>query len=343
MCKFPKIVPVYFCDDLGETEFKFVVPCGKCYDCMRELANQFVLRCNSEYMHSQSTFFCTLTYDDKNIRYYLPDRVKRRKALDAIDKVGIKYFGMYDEFVLDKDDAVTFRKNLQNCIKRYNVDMVFRFVINGEYGTFTHRPHLHALVFSPIYFNKFDFEKLIKECWKFGNVTVSEVTPSRINYCAKHTMKQDSGSSLQQSVAPIFQKRSTYQGGIGRDLVNDVSILLNYHRDINFFQTGKYKISIPRYIRKKLHPEKLTRHELSKLENDSFENLVSRINSDIAFANLDSFKMNNDSTLHDQMVLAVQLVRSVNYGDVKNTLREFYHNKFHDHINRLRNKESLIL
>lgn len=343
MCKFPKVVPVRFVDDLGEDVFHFVAPCGKCYDCMRELANQFVLRCNSEYQHSVCTFFCTLTYDNKNIRYFIPDRVKRRRALDFIESLPCDVFGMYDEFILSKDDAVYFRKNLQKSIKRFGENLLFRFVLNGEYGTFTHRPHLHALIFSPLYFNVGDFHRIIDSCWRLGNVTVSEVSPSRINYCAKHTMKQDTGCEMQQEIAPIFQKRSTYQGGIGRDLVNDKSILLNYNRDINYFQTGRYKISIPRYIRKKLSPEKKTRAELMQLQQDSFDNLVYRISQDVMFCQASDFNQNFDSTLTDRMYDAVQLFKSVNYDVVVNQLRDFYNRKFWEHYNRLRNKEMLIL
>lgn len=344
MCDFVKIVKVPFVDDNGiETIFQFVAPCGKCYDCMRELANQFVLRCNSEYMHSKSTFFLTLTYDNKNIRYYLPDRVARRKELDFIEKVGYDYFGMYDHFVLSKDDAVFFRKNLQKCIKRYSENLNFRFVINGEYGTYTHRPHMHALIFSPLFFNLGDFQRLITEyCWQFGNVTCSEVTPSRINYCAKHTMKRDVGCELQQEVAPIFQKRSTYKGGIGRDLVNDMSILINYNRDLNFFQTGNYKISIPRYIRKKLSPEKKTYQELKDLEQQSYDNLIYRISTEITFAQDKDFAINFDSDLHSRMDYAVEFFRHNNYSLVTEKLRKFYQDKFWEHVNRLRQKEFLI-
>lgn len=342
MCKFPKIVPVRLVDEKGEKIFHFVAPCGKCYDCKRELSNQFVLRCNSEFLHCACAFFCTLTYDNKNIRYMLPDRVRRRRALDYIESLPCSVFGMYDEFILSKDDAVMFRKKLQESIKRYGENLLFRFVLNGEYGTFTHRPHMHALIFSPLYFNLGDFVRLIESCWRLGNVTVSAVTPSRINYCAKHTMKQDTGSELQQEISPIFQKRSTFQGGIGRDLVNDRSILSNYHRDMNFFQTGKYKISIPRYIRKKLSPEKKTREELLQLEQDSFDNLVYRISQDVMFCQASDFNQNFDSTLTDRMFDAVQLFKSVNYDSVVAELRDFYNRKFWEHVNRVRHKEMLV-
>lgn len=342
MCDYVKVVPVTFTDEEGTDTFKLVVPCGKCYDCMRSLANQFVLRCNSEYVHSSSTFFVTLTYEDKNLRYMYPSRVERGKALQKLSEYPSKVFGMYDEFVLDKEDVVSFRKSLQKCLKRYSDSLLFRYVINGEYGTFTHRPHYHALIFSPLYFNVFDFLKIIQECWKLGNVTVSEVTPSRINYCAKHCMKEDRGCELQQEIAPIFQRRSTYLGGIGRDLVNDESILSNYRRGLNFFQTGRYKINIPRYIRKKLSPERKTRSELEHLEKQSFDSLVYRISQDVMYCVQSDFNYNFTSSLHDRIDFAVQLFRSVNYDSVVSELRDFYDRKFWSHINRLRSKENVV-
>ena len=276
MCDFPKRVCVPFVDENGfTTKFNFAVPCGKCYDCRRSLANSFVLRCRSEFQHSVCAFFLTLTYDDKNVRYYNPcDRVSRRMEIDLVESRGCKYFGMYQNFVLDKVDAERFCRSMQKSIKRYSESLLFRYVLNGEYGLFTQRPHYHALFFSPLYFNLQDFTMLVQSCWKFGNVTVSCVSDSRINYVAKHFMKTDVGSSIQQSVAPIFQKRSTFNGGIGRDLVNDKSILVNYDRDINYFRVGRYKIGIPRYIRKKLHPQKFTYDELKDLCDRSYDTLV---------------------------------------------------------------------
>lgn len=345
MCDYCKIVDVkYNGQDVNEeVVFSFVVPCGKCYDCKRELSNQFVLRCRSEYMHTVSSFFVTLTYNDKNIRYFAPyDRVSRAKELDYISKMPGKYFGMYKNFVLDKNDASRFCSLMQKSIKRFSPTLLFRYVLNGEYGMWTQRPHYHALVFSPLFFNLQDFKMLVDSCWQFGNVTVSEVTDSRINYVAKHFMKSDVGSEIQQLVSPIFQKRSIYKGGVGRDLVNDTSLLVNYERDLDFFQIGKYKMSIPRYIRKKLHPEKQTFDELLELSKKSYDNLVSRIASKIIYIDDDSLKLTRISDSKDRLRYAVQILRDNNYDLVVNKLRDFYTKKFWEHYNKLKNKEILL-
>lgn len=344
MCDFPKQVYVPFVGDDGyTTEFSFAVPCGKCYDCRRSIADSFVLRCRSEFQHSVCAYFVTLTYDNKNVRYYNPcDRVARRKELDYIESMPCKYFGMYKNFVLDKIDAANFCKSMQDCIKRYSSSLLFRFVLNGEYGLYTQRPHYHALFFSPLFFNLQDFVKLLQQCWKFGNVTVSPVTDSRINYVAKHFMKTDVGSSIQQSVAPIFQKRSTYRGGIGRDLVFDKSILINYCRDLNYFQVGRYKIGIPRYIRKKLHPGKFIYEELKDLCERSYDSLIDRLCSCFFDLKEIDLKITPFSDKKDRLHYAISIMRDMNYDLVHNKLKEFYMKKFSEHYLKLNKKEMLL-
>lgn len=344
MCDFPKQVYVPFIDENGcTTKFSFAVPCGKCYDCRRALANSFVLRCRSEYQHSVCSFFVTLTYDNKNVRYYNPcDRVARRKEIDYIESVPFKYFGMYKNFVLDKIDVSNFCKSMQDSIKRYSDSLLFRYVLNGEYGLFTQRPHYHVLFFSPLFFNCQDFSKVLQSCWRFGNITVSPVTDSRINYVAKHFMKTDVGSSIQQSVSPIFQKRSTYNGGIGRDLVTDKSILINYNRDINFFQVGRYKIGIPRYIRKKLHPDKFTYDELKDLCDKSYDTLVDKLCSCFFdFKEMD-LKLTPFSDKTDRLNFAISIMRDMNYDLIQDKLKGFYLKKFYEHYLKLKHKESVF-
>lgn len=344
MCDFPKQVYVPFVDENGyTTKFNFAVPCGKCYDCRRSLANSFVLRCRSEFLHSVCSFFVTLTYDNRNIRFFNPcDRVARRKEIDLIESFGYKYFGMYKNFVLDKIDASNFCKSMQKCIKRYSDSLLFRYVLNGEYGLFTQRPHYHVLFFSPLYFNQSDFTKIVSSCWKFGNVTVSPVTDSRINYVAKHFMKTDVGSFIQQSVCPIFQKRSTYNGGIGRDLVNDKSVLINYYRDINYFQVGRYKIGIPRYIRKKLHPDKFTYEELKDLCDKSYNTLIDKLCTQFFNLHEIDLKMTPFSNQSDRLNYAISIMRDLNYDLIHNKLKEFYLKKFSEHVLKLKQHELLF-
>lgn len=345
MCDFPKVVPITYTDPDNGSDFvfKMAVPCGKCYDCRRELANQFVLRARSEFQHSVCAYFVTLTYNDDNIRYYNPfDRVARRRELDKISAYGVKYFGMYKDFILSKDDAVRFCKSMQSAIKRYSPNLLFRYALNGEYGLYTQRPHMHALIYSPLLFNLQDFTKIIQSCWQFGNVTVSPVTPSRINYVAKHFMKTDVGSELQQEIAPIFQKRSTYNGGIGRDLVNDNSILINYYRDINYFKVGKYNIAIPRYIRKKLHPEKMTYDEMNDCFENSYAILINKLCDSVVRVSELDLKFSAVSDKFDRLSLAASILRDANYDLIHNKLRDFYRNKFAEHYLKLKNKEMLL-
>lgn len=275
MCITPKLL--YIKSQNSGLKYTFLVPCGNCYECQNVKRSEFVLRCIYELKQCKSCFFVTLTYNDNNLHFYTEDL--RRSALSELNYINSLPNNVpfkYSNFILHKEDFSRFMSKMQTVLKRRNHNLRFRMVVAGEYGTFSNRPHGHALIFSPVEFNKYDFEKLILECWPYGNVKVQLANQGGFNYIAKHYVKQDIGSKLQQRVAPRFLKYSVYDGGIGSNLINDNSLISNYFNEIYFVYLNKYKISIPRFIRRKLHPNSLTELELLKKSNESLNNFLTR-------------------------------------------------------------------
>lgn len=134
--------------------------------------------------------------------------MERRQELNKIEG-SQPYFDMYGKFVLRKDDATKFFYSLHDFVKKYDSTKLARYVINGEYSPYSHRPHMHALVFLPFEISQDDFNEFLLKIWRFGQLDVGDVEAASINYLGKHSMKEDRGNAyIQQKVSPIFQKRS---------------------------------------------------------------------------------------------------------------------------------------
>lgn len=123
-----------------------LVPCGRCAECVKRAQNGFVVRCLSESQTHSDIFFFTLTYDDKNLPY---------------NEAG--------EPTLRREDVKLWKKRFRHLID--NKD--FSWCCIGEYGSRTHRPHYHGLIFG---LSESDCKK-VENAWNLG-FTVFKRVPS---------------------------------------------------------------------------------------------------------------------------------------------------------------------
>lgn len=129
------------------------VRCGKCYNCLRVLRQQWLYRLHL-HMRNQvfPSYFVTLTYDE-----------------NSIPVSGVV-----------KSDVQAFMKRLRHTTKQK-----ISYFLVSEYGDKTHRPHYHMIIFN-YDGDPGDFLK----CWSNGFVYVGTVTDASINYCAKYFMQK---------------------------------------------------------------------------------------------------------------------------------------------------------
>lgn len=364
MCKFSSLIYITPRDSVTGKKIPFVKTCGKCYVCLQSSRAAQVIRMKKESTLSKSCFFLTLKYSDENLIYWNFSRIERRAELNRVKSFGKhKPYDCYGKFILEPRHATMFFEGMQKKIKKYSPNLLFRMVLNGEYGTYTHRPHFHVIVFSPLSFLLTDFKQLVESVWKFGLVQCSQVSDRRIAYVSKHSMKEDRGNELQQKVSPIFRRQSTYRGGIGRDLVTDETMLANYYQGSNYTYNGKFKVNIPRYVKKKLHPDTYSEDELLQMSRDSYHNLTERIFQQFGVkeSNIVEFvtglnfyewwsKYDMSNYYKDTAVgydilkykCAVALMRSRNVETCRKELRDYYYNKFQKHKQKLRENGYLI-
>lgn len=274
------------------TEYTLFVPCGKCYACQNVSRAEWALRCSYELKVALSVAFVTLTYDNKNLPHTCTDRTF--KHLCNIEEFKRPAARRWDFARLNKKHAQDFVKNMQKLLKQKtdNKKLLFRVFLSGEYGDVTNRPHLHALIFSPVELHQIDFENMVKSCWSYGNIDVqTDITAGAvINYVAKHQVKTCAGCESQQKEAPIFKIVSRYGGGLGYNMKNDIDLRNRFFDDDqeNFITVMQgdiqYKIAYPRYLLKHLRNYRnLEECEISNLSHVSRENMEKQVSEILIF------------------------------------------------------------
>ena len=108
-----------------DVSFRYsALPCGHCADCLHRKQSDLVQRATEESKHCY-TIFCTLTYDNA----HLPKIV----------------IGDYE---YTYPDMTHFRLMIKR-LRKSNILPPFKFLCSSEFGSKTHRPHFHFLIFIP--------------------------------------------------------------------------------------------------------------------------------------------------------------------------------------------------
>lgn len=165
------------------------VPCGHCIECRLKYSRDWATRMMLEAQYHESSYFVTLTYDDLHVpKSYYPD-------LDTGEAI--------PSLTLVKKDLQGFIKRLRRRLEYLKRPQI-RFYGCGEYGTSTHRPHYHIVVFGlclddleqlKVSSQGFPYyrSKLIEECWPFGFSMVCDVSWDTCAYVARYVTKKWTG------------------------------------------------------------------------------------------------------------------------------------------------------
>jgi len=145
------------------------IPCRRCVGCRLDHRSEWATRMMAEASFHDSNLFLTLTYDPENI----PPNGD-----------------------LAPRDVTLFWKKLR---KRFS-DQKIRYVLAGEYGEKTSRPHYHAIAFGlnlsdkkadgkndrgEIYYKS----EILNDIWGHGNCVIGDVTFQSCGYVAGYMLK----------------------------------------------------------------------------------------------------------------------------------------------------------
>lgn len=217
---------------------KITVPCGYCLGCKLERSRIWAVRCVHENQMHDNSCFVTLTYADENLPWGA------------------------DKPTLNPRDLQLFMKRLR---KRFGNGI--RFFACGEYGSNTHRPHYHAILFGIDFPDKKLHGKaknsdlyvsdILDNLWGLGNCIIGNVTFESAAYVARYIMdKKPNQSYIDQSIEPEFVRMSR-KPGIGKPWFDKFS--LDIFPQDSVIIRGGIKTKPPRYYSLKyeqLNPEK---------------------------------------------------------------------------------------
>lgn len=238
MCTSP--IPASF-DNAGNISFSkrkfsreltpFQIPCGQCIECKLEYAREWAIRAVHEAKLHEENCFITLTYAPE----HLPSHGK-----------------------LQHKDFQDFMKRLRFHFPNREIG----FLMCGEYGEKTKRPHYHACLFGLDFKDKefirqndrgdqiYNSETLTK-IWQLGHTELGSVTMQSAGYVARYVIKKQKEET---EFKPYLKSSRKYAIG--------ARWLSKFWRDI--FTTGQLildggvRSKIPRYYEKwllKNHPE----------------------------------------------------------------------------------------
>lgn len=183
------------------------LPCGKCLLCRKARAWEITVRALLErqaHPHEPSCFI-TLTVSDDHLPHVFPAGILRHKPF--------------------QDFAKRLRKRVGS----------FRYLMCGEYGETTKRPHYHVCLFGVDLTDRtwsssdgtFCDSPLLSDIWGFGQIQCRPINDNAIAYVAGYELKLD-GDDLSSAdpdfVGPLLPSRRNYvkwsrRPGLGYDFM----------------------------------------------------------------------------------------------------------------------------
>lgn len=213
------------------------VPCSRCAACIARKRSAWSFRLENELKHSQSAHFITLTYDDDNL-----------------------FTNDYGNPSVSKSDVQLFLKRL-----RKHFPPIIRYYAVSEYGSKTHRPHYHIIMFNMVGDREF-VQDTVLASWGKGNVDVGTVTPASIAYVTKYVFQKGKHRDGENPVFALMSRKP----GLGSKYIETHR---KWHqKDINrvyAVKEGGVKIALPRFYKDKIYTD-MQKQIQAKKSADSF-------------------------------------------------------------------------
>ena len=209
------VSPVALTRELCGRKYTQFVPCGKCAECIKDKQNEYVIRTVEESYKKGNPWFITLTYSEDAVSYVFDH-----------DESGL-YNKFTGEIVTDSDEnyRTLNHKDIQDWKKRVkrNIEyhtgkkLDFSYLICGEYGPRTHRPHYHGILLGLTDEQVMKFKKDWQDNYGFAcfeKVNMLEV--DRVaKYVAKYICKQQELEDPLVTEGVVLKPRKITSRGYG--------------------------------------------------------------------------------------------------------------------------------
>lgn len=188
------------------------IPCRSCEECYNQMRKEWISRAVAESQLHNSMIFLTLTYND--------------------DKIPVSEF-VDDDGVIWKHNTLRYRdfQLFMKRLRKHFEEKSIRFMVCGEYGSRTFRPHYHCIIYGislqdlglciphtknsqgdTLYTNN-----LLDSLWRQGYILVSDANTSTMAYVAGYVAKKSvsqKGKKFYETakITPPFIKSSNRPG-----------------------------------------------------------------------------------------------------------------------------------
>lgn len=202
------------------------LPCGKCPYCRNKRINQWIFRLKWHAKYSNSAIFVTLTYDNEHVPI-TPNRLMTLRRKDArLFFVRLRKYSGQTKDTPEKDRI--------------------KYYIVGEYGSKTHRPHYHAIIFNADVMQ-------VEKSWKHGSIHVGSITSDSLAYTLKYINKQKDTKRHNRDDREM--EFANISNGIGRQYTDNSKIVKRHKEQLYskpFLTVDGYRLGIPRYYKDKM-------------------------------------------------------------------------------------------
>lgn len=217
------ISPISIKDPRGSRgSIRLTVPCNKCGACQSNRRAQWSFRCAEELRNSTSASFITLTYQDSQIPF-------TNEGIPTLEK-----------------------RHFQLFLKKLRQHGKIRYYAVGEYGSLTHRPHYHALIYN----GGIDLNSHLQQSWTTrkktprGLIHCGSVTAASIHYVTKYHVNYKTQSEWEthgynnQKEFALMSRNP----GIGHQYKERAGYW-NKKNQYNYLINNGFKQSLPRYYK----------------------------------------------------------------------------------------------
>lgn len=269
------VSPITLTRKVAGRMYSQTVPCGKCVECKRAQQNEYVFKCVESAKQYGNVWFITLTYNNDNVPI----------TFDEDGEIDESTGEFMDEILtLRREDIKLWKKRVKKAYeKKYGKRLDLHYLIAGEYGPKTHRPHYHCMFFGlskeaahmlEVDWNKhygFTYFKYIPSLPVNGVDNVERTS----RYCSKYCIKLEELEDENVKSGKVEKPRKMTSKGLGINLKQFSNMKRYYlaqdmydynpdtlHKDLNKEQVRQIvnevkkrrKLNpIPAYFRKKIY------------------------------------------------------------------------------------------
>lgn len=219
-----------------------LLPCGKCDACRLTKSAEWVYRCRMEQLYAPASSFITLT-----VNSVFEDKIFPKNSLQY----------------------VPFQAFMKRLREQKGMPRI-RFLMCGEYGSLTQRPHYHALVFGYDFPDRYLWRyhdgvpvyrsPLLEDAWSIekrpiGFATVGDMCDASIQYVCRYVLKKLQCRSDYGDRMPEFIRCSN-RPGLGAQFFHDYVGKDFYKKGLDgvwyrdYIMSRDFKQKMPRYYDK---------------------------------------------------------------------------------------------